>query len=76
MAKTVIHSTAHYNLVLMDGALRELYPECNYAVMHKEWDVVEAACPALYVGYEALEALEEKLVEALPKEPSPITLVH
>ena len=67
MKYPVIHSTKDYDVVLLDDAYREDFPDANYGIVNREYGTVEATMGVLYAVYAVLEDLQEKLDEHRPK---------
>jgi len=67
MAKdTIIQEGFHYKLVLLDEEVR-IANDCNYAIVNKQYETIEAMCSALFMGYQLLQELDENLDEARPR---------
>lgn len=71
-----IYQTNDYALVLLDESHRDLFPDSNYGILNKEYQLIEAAVGVLYAGYTVMDELQKNLDEARPKPTPHLTTVQ
>lgn len=66
MIKTVIQETKDYILILLSEDLREHYSS-NYAIVNKEYGVIEAVIGCLSIGIENLNVMQKELDDVIKR---------
>lgn len=69
LAKNIIYGTADYTVRLLTEDEQEKYPDSNYGVINKEYNIIEATVGVLYAGYAVADELQAKLNEVRPSVP-------